>query len=246
MNFSAWQLVLAVLGALFIGVSKTGVGGLGVLASAIFVLVMPEHAKQATGVVLPMLIFGDIVAVASYRRHAQWRHIVRMFPWTAAGIVLGWLAMGRMDDRQARLLIGGIVLALTALQLVRRRRGADLAVPGAWFGPVLGVLAGFTTLVANAAGAIMAVYLLAMRLPKLEFVGTAAVFFLAVNLLKVPFMANLGLLTSESFSFNLLLAPVVFAGTLGGRWLLPRLDQRAFENVTLALGGVAGGKLLLG
>ena len=245
-HFSHWQLVLAVFGALFIGLSKTGLGGLGVLASAIFVLVMPDHAKQATGFVLPMLLFGDLVAVASYRRHAQWGYIGRMFPWTAAGVVLGWLAMGHLNDQEAKLLIGGIVVVLTVLQLVRRRLGADLAPPGAWFGPVLGVLAGFTTLVANAAGAIMAVYLLAMRLPKLEFVGTAAVFFLMVNLFKVPFMVNLGLLTPESFSFNLLLAPAVFAGTLGGRWLLPRLNQRVFENVTLALGALAGLKLLLG
>jgi uncharacterized membrane protein YfcA len=244
MHLSPWQLALAVAGALFVGVSKTGVGGLGVLASALFALLMP--AKQSAGFVLPMLIFGDVVAVASYRRHAVWAHIRRMFPWTALGVALGWLAMGRMDDRQARLLIGGLVLGLTALQLARRRMGADLVAPGAWFGPVVGVLAGFTTLVANAAGAIMAVYLLAMRLPKLEFVGTAAVFFLLVNLFKVPFMAQLGLLTPESFSFNLLLAPAVFAGTLGGRWLLPRLNQRTFENVTLALGALAGVKLLWG
>ncbi len=243
MNFSSWELTLAVIGALFVGVSKTGVGGLGVLASALFVLLMP--AKQSAGFVLPMLIFGDLVAVASYRRHAVWAHIGRMFPWTALGIVFGWLAMGHMDDRQARLLIGALVLGLTGLQVARRCLGADGAAPGAWFGPVIGVLAGFTTLVANAAGALMAIYLLAMRLPKLEFVGTAAVFFLAVNLFKVPFMVHLGLLTTKSLQFNLWLAPAVFAGTLGGRWLLPRLNQRTFENVTLALGTLAGLYLLL-
>ena len=245
MNFTPGQMVIAVLGALFVGVSKTGIGGLGVLASAIFVLVMPDHAKLAAGLVLPMLIFGDIVAVLSYWRHARWIHIGRLFPWTAGGVVLGWLAMGRIDDRQARLLIGTIVLVLTALQLLRRLRGAAAA-PAWWYAPVIGVLAGFTTLVANAAGAIMAVYLLTLRLPKLEFVGTAAVFFLLVNLFKVPFMIQLGLLTAGSFSFNLLLAPAVFAGALGGRWLLPRINQRVFENVTLGLGALAGLKLLLG
>ncbi len=244
MNFSPWELVLAVIGALFVGVSKTGIGGLGVLASALFALLMP--AKKSAGFVLPLLIFGDVVAAASYGRHATWAHIRRMFPWTAGGIVLGWLTMGQINDRQAKLLIGGLVLGLTALQVARRRMGAANAAPGVWFAPVVGVLAGFTTLVANAAGAIMAIYLLALRLPKLEFVGTAAVFFLAVNLFKVPFMVNLGLLTTESFTFTLWLAPAVFAGTLGGRWLLPRLNQRTFENVTLALGALAGVKLLWG
>jgi uncharacterized membrane protein YfcA len=244
MDLTPAQIALAITGALLVGVSKTGVGGLGVLAAALFALIMP--AKASAGFVLPLLIFGDLVAVASYRQHAVWTHVRRLFPWTALGVVLGWLAMGRMDDRQARLLIGGIVLGLTALQVARRRSGADAAAPGAWFAPVVGVLAGFTTLVANAAGALMAVYLLAVRLPKLEFVGTAAVFFLAINLFKVPFMAQLGLLTVDSLSFNLLLAPAVFAGTLGGRWLLPRLSQRAFEDVTLALGALAGARLMWG
>ncbi len=243
MNLSPTQLLVAILGALFVGVSKTGVGGLGVLASAVFAMIVP--ARQSAGLVLPMLIFGDIVAVLSYWRHARWAHIGWMFPWTAGGVVLGWLALGRIDDRQARLLIGTIVLVLTALQLLRRLRGGAAA-PGGWYMPVIGVLAGFTTLVANAAGAIMAVYLLTLRLPKLEFVGTAAVFFLLVNLFKVPFMIQLGLLTADSFSFNLLLAPAVFAGALGGRWLLPRINQRVFENVTLGLGALAGLKLLLG
>ena len=244
MDLTPAQLALAITGALLVGVSKTGVGGLGVIAAALFALIMP--AKASAGFVLPLLIFGDLVAVASYRPHAVWPHVRRLFPWTALGVVLGWLAMGQMDDRQAQLLIGGIVLGLTALQVASRRTGADIAAPGAWFAPVVGVLAGFTTLVANAAGALMAVYLLAVRLPKLEFVGTAAVFFLAVNLFKVPFMAQLGLLTVDSLSFNLLLAPAVFAGTLGGRWLLPRLSQRAFEDVTLALGALAGARLMWG
>jgi uncharacterized membrane protein YfcA len=244
MDLTPAQLALAIIGALLVGMSKTSVGGLGVLAAALFALIMP--AKASAGFVLPLLIFGDLVAVASYRHHAVWTHVRRLFPWTALGVVLGWLAMGRMDDRQAQLLIGGIVLGLTALQVARRRTGADASAPGAWFAPVVGVLAGFTTLVANAAGALMAVYLLAVRLPKLEFVGTAAVFFLAVNLFKVPFMAQLGLLTVDSLSFNLLLAPAVFAGTFGGRWLLPRLSQRAFEDVTLALGALAGARLMWG
>ncbi len=245
MDLTPWQIVIALAGALFVGVSKTGFGGLGLVTSAIFANLIP--AKQASGFVLPMLIFGDLVAVASYRQHARWQHLWRLFPWTAAGVLIGWVTLGRINDAQAKVLIGGMVLALLAFHLFRRwRHRGDTAEHGVWFAPVVGVLAGFTTLVANAAGALMAVYLLAMRLPKMEFAGTGAVFFLLLNLFKVPFMVNLGLITPQSFKFNLLLAPVVLLGTVGGRWLLPRVNQRWFENITLGLGALAGLRLLLG
>ena len=113
-----------------------------------------------------------------------------------------------------------------------------------WFAPTMGVLAGFTTLVANAAGPLMALYLLAMGLPKMEFVGTGAVFFLLLNLFKVPFMVNLGLITTDSFGVNLALAPAVWLGAWAGRKLLRRLNQKLFENLALGLSALAGLHLL--
>jgi uncharacterized protein len=201
-------------------------------------------AKQATGIVLPLLCFGDVVAVLAYRQHANWTYLWRLFPWAAAGVILGYFAMGRIDDRQARLLIGAIVLVLVALHLFRRwRGGGHEAEHGAWFAPLLGILAGFTTLVANAAGPLMAIYLLAMRLPKMEYVGTGAVFFLVINLFKVPFMVHLHLITAESFAFNLKLAPFVLTGALVGRKILGGINQRWFENLALGLAVLAGIKL---
>ena len=124
MNFSSWEWAVAVLGGLLVGISKTGISGLGMLFVVIFAQIMP--AKQATGIVLPLLCFGDLIAVASYRRHAQWRHLWRLFPWTAAGVVLGYFAMDRINENQARLLIGGIVLALVALHVLWRRRAGTV------------------------------------------------------------------------------------------------------------------------
>lgn len=244
MNLAPWQLALAVGGALLVGLSKTGIGGLGMVVAVMFASLIP--AKQASGFVLPLLICGDLFAVASYRAHAQWGHVWRLLPWTVAGVVAGYFALGRMGDREARISIGSIILVMITVQLWRRARAkpGELAEQGAWFAPTLGVLAGFTTLVANAAGPLMAIYLLAMRLPKLEFVGTSAVFFLLLNLFKVPFMANLGLITMDSFGFNLLLAPAVILGALLGRRLLPKINQRLFENLALGLSAVAGLRLL--
>lgn len=252
MHFELWQWMLAVVGGLAVGVSKTGIAGLGLLSVVLFAQIMP--AKEATGVVLPLLIFGDIIAVASYRQHTQWRFLWRLFPWTGAGVVIGYFALGRIDDRQAKLLIGIIVLTLLVLHGWRRwrghgargeRRDPNAEVPhGWWFAPAIGVLAGFTTLVANAAGPLMVIYLLAMRLPKMEFVGTGAVFFLLLNLFKVPFMVNLGLINGSSAMLNLWLAPAVFLGALVGRKILRKLDQRLFENLALVLSAAAGIRLL--
>jgi uncharacterized membrane protein YfcA len=241
-NFEPWQWVLAVIAALVVGISKAGIGGLGMLAVLLFTLVMP--AKQATGMVLPLLCFGDIVGASVYWKHAKWVHIWRLFPWTAAGVILGYFTFTRVDEHQARAMIGCIVLGLVAMHFIRRKFSGHEADHGAWFAPTIGVLAGFTTLVANAAGPLMVVYMLAMRLPKMDFVGTSAVFFLMMNLFKVPFMVDLRLITTPSFSMNLILAPIVLAGAwFGRRWVL-RFDQRTFENVALTLSVIAGLYLL--
>jgi uncharacterized membrane protein YfcA len=240
--------VFAALGAFMVGVSKAGITGLSILSIALFNHVFPS-SKQASGLVLPLLIFGDFVAVFSYRKHTQWHYLWRLFPWTAAGVVLGYFALGRISDHSARIMIGWIIVSLAALSFWRRYASApneDAAPVFHWsVGAAIGVTAGFITLVANAAGPLMAIYLVAMRLPKMEYVGTAAVFFMLLNLFKVPFMVDLGLITVQSFSFNLALAPAVLLGALAGRWLLKRVNQGLFEQMVLLLSAIGGILLIL-
>jgi uncharacterized membrane protein YfcA len=242
LDYTQW--CWAIIAALLVGISKTGLSGIGMLSVVIFAQIMP--AKQATGLVLPLLIFGDLIAVGSYRRHAQWRFLWKLFPWTGVGVLLGYFALGSITDRQAKSLIGLIILSLLGLQLLRRRGAVKgEGEHGWWFAPMIGVLAGFTTLVANAAGPLMTIYLIAMRLPKMEFIGTSAAFFLLLNLFKVPFMVRLGLINAESFAINLWLAPLVLVGTWVGRKLLLKINQRLFENIALTMSGLAGLKLLI-
>jgi uncharacterized membrane protein YfcA len=239
LNFHAWQWCLAALGALLVGVSKTGITGLSLLFVSIFAAIMP--ARRSTGLVLPLLMLGDVVAVISYRSHAQWRHVWRLLPWAGAGVAIGYFALGRMDEPQARFAIGVIVVSLAVLYIVRRLRpGGDEEEHARWFAPVIGILAGSTTLVANAAGPLTVIYMLAMRLPKMKYMGTTAVFFLLLNLLKMPFMIGLGLITRQSLTVGIVLAPAVLAGTWLGRWLLGWINQRVFETIILALALVAG------
>lgn len=242
MTLDPSQWAVAILAAILVGVAKTGIGGLGLLAVVMFAQIMP--AKQATGMILPLLCAGDVLAVALYRQHARWSYLWRLFPWTAAGVLIGYVTLGRISEYQARLLIGGIVLTLVGLHLLRRHTAGHEAEHGAWFPPTIGILAGFTTLVANAAGPLMVIYLLAMRLPKMDFVGTGAVFFLLLNFFKVPFMIDLGLINAASFTVNVLLIPAVVLGGWLGRKLLMRINQRVFENAALGLALLAGLKLL--
>jgi len=231
-----------------VGVSKSGITGLSILSVALFTHVFPS-SKQASGLVLPLLIFGDMVAVLSYRAHTQWRFLWKLMPWTAAGVVLGYIALGHMSDGAARILIGVIIVSLCVLGYWRRYlTDQTQETTSNWHWTLaagLGVTAGFITLIANAAGPLMAIYFVAMRLPKMQFVGTAAVFFMALNLFKVPFMVKLGLITVQSFGFNLMLAPAVLLGSFAGRWLLMRINQQLFERLVLGLSAIAGVLLIV-
>jgi uncharacterized membrane protein YfcA len=235
------------VGAFLVGLSKTGIAGLGILSVAIFASVLP--ARESVGAVLVTLLAADLVAVTTYRRDASWPHLWRLFPWAGLGVVLGALALGRVDDTGVRRLIGGILVALVAFHGWRRASGAATEAPPAARHPLLvgatGITAGFTTMVANASGPIMIMYLLALRLPKVAFIGTAAWFFFALNLFKLPFSYALGLINPASLAISLRLIPFALAGALWGRLLLPAIDQRLFELLALGLTLVAGVRLLL-
>lgn len=244
MTIEPWQWGLLYFAALISGFSKTGIPGLGILAVGIYANVLP--ARMATGVVLPLLIFADIFAFVVYRKNLEWKRVGRLLPWALGGLVLGWLALGRVDDRQTARLVGGIIAAMLGLHLWRRWQNpaAVAAHAPAWFGPMMGLLAGLTTMIANAAGPVMVLYLLAMRLGKLEFLGTGAAFFLLINWIKVPFIAQLGLINASSLTLNLWLLPAVAVGALLGRPVVERVNQHVFEQAALALTAAAAVKLL--
>ena len=248
-DFTAFQWLLAVLAAAGIGVSKSGLPGISLLHVAIFAHLFPGLAS--TGVVLPMLVAGDIGAVLLFRRHAQWAHVFRTLPPALVGVVVGWVVMGwtqRQGIAAARFtpVIGGIVLTLVVAQLVRDWKPELFArVPHTrGFAWTMGFIAGVTTMVANAAGPVMGLYLLAVALPKDAFVGTAAWFFLLINLIKVPFSIQLGLISGPSLTLNLLLVPAIIGGLFLGRTAVSRLPQKWFDTLVLAFALVAAAKLL--
>jgi hypothetical protein len=251
MHFSVWSWLAAFAGAFLVGISKTGFSGAGILVVALFAQIMP--ARASTGVVLPLLISGDIIAVTTFRRHAVWRHVIRMLPWSMTGVVIGYFAMSHIDDAGTKRLIAIVLIVLTLVQIVKKYRDsrADVAVDPLPTGPAhilyvasMGLLAGFTTMTANAAGPIMILYLLAMGLPKMEFVGTGAWYFLIVNVFKVPFSMGQGLINPESILFDLKLIPACIVGALIGRLFVQRINQNAFEILALTFAVIGAIRLL--
>jgi len=258
-HLELWHLAAAIVAAYGIGLSKTGIAGVGIVAVALFSIALP--GRTAVGAVLPLLVCGDCFAVFFYRRHAVWRHLIRLFPWAALGIILGTLAMGHVNDQQVQLMIGVLLIALTLLQLFQQRQdrraatgtGADgegdidgssaaigILARGGLATIALGLLAGFATMVGNAAGPLMILYLLAARMPKMEFVGTGAWYFFCLNLFKVPFSCHIGLITPTTLMIDLQLAPFAVLGALSGKAVLKHTNQKLFERLAMFFTALAG------
>ena len=227
--------------AVMVGISKTGLPGMGILFVPLMAMVMP--AKQSTGMVLGILVLGDIFAASYYHKAAMWRHIIRLIPATLVGIVAGYFVMKVISDAQLKPIIGVIVVMMLAVNWWRNRAGEDVPTQW-WFAEVMGFFAGLTTMMANAAGPVMIVYLLAMRLPKIEFVGTSAWFFFIVNWLKVPFSMHLGLVNVASIKLGFIMLPFIIIGAVLGIVALKKMPQKVFEITIQLLAMAAAIKLL--
>ena len=227
-----WELALVALGAFLVGIGKGGLPGTGNLTVVIFALVLPT--KASVGILLPILIIADIAAVIIYRRHARWDHILKLLPSMTVGIVAGYLLFDRIDEGHIRPVIGAILLLMTALHFLRKwsrrhsRPNEDPLMNKPIVFSATGIVGGFATMVANAAGPVAALYLMACNLKKYAYVGTAAWLFFIVNLLKVPFMIDLGLVNSTSIRLSLGLSVFAIAGAVIAPHILRRIDERIF------------------
>ncbi|MEM2889320.1 MAG: sulfite exporter TauE/SafE family protein [Candidatus Bathyarchaeia archaeon] len=242
LNWLQWMIALAT--AFSIGLTKTGIPGLSIM----FIPLMAEYfpAKVSTGIVLPLLMFADVFAVVYYRRRAVWPCLLRLLPWTALGVVIGYFAMDRISDSQLKPIIGGIILVILVINFWfnNEKRGFFFS-QNRLFAVGMGVAAGVTTMMANAAGAIVSIYFLTMKVPKTEFVGTSAWYFFLLNWFKVPFSANLNLITADSLQLDLMVFPAVAAGAVAGIVFLKRTPEKKFRVVVQALAAIAAIRLLL-
>lgn len=252
----AWCALAA--GAFLVGLSKTALPGANTISVALFAAALP--AKTSTGALLLLLLAGDALALIAWRRHADWQALLWMLPAVVLGLAAGALFLAMAGDDEVRRLIGVLVLLLTGVAVWRRRRPAAVAPPSpdgddapgqgpratrvgraAWG---YGSLGGFTTMVANAGGPVMSLYLLSTRLPVAAFLGTSAWFFAIMNVMKLPVSVSLGLITPAVVRVDALLLPALLVGGLVGWWAIGRIPQRLFENAVLGM-TAAGGVYLL-
>jgi uncharacterized membrane protein YfcA len=240
LGVSGIAIVCAV--AFLAGMSRTGIPGIGMLLVPLVAMAMP--ARISTGFLLLILIEADLMAVLYWRRRVVWPHLFRVLPWTFAGIVLGYFAMGFIDEGTFKPLLGGMIVAIVALDLARRLAGIEIAINSWYFSAATGILAGIFTMMANAAGPVMTIYLLSMNLPKEEFVGTGAIFYCLVNLVKLPFSIALGLVTWSGVKVDLLLSPLIALGCLVGVLIMKRVPQKLFNTLAQVFAGLGGIKLL--
>lgn len=241
----AHALALALIGAALIGMAKAGLAGCGLAAVVLFADAF--GAKDSTGVVLPLLIAADFMGFALLRRGGgAWRQIWPLVPPACIGVVIGWWLLDRLDNQLAKHVIGWLIIALLALKLLldwQRSRLANLHKhPVFVWG--LGATAGATTMLANAAGPVMTVYLLAHRFGKGDYLGIFTRFFLFMNLFKVPFSAQIGLINGPSLLTNVVLLPAVVAGVGIGWKIVKVMSQKVFEWVVFGFALVAALKLV--
>jgi uncharacterized protein len=243
-HLSTVQWALAAVAALGIGISKSGLAGMSLVQVLIFAFLF--GARESTGVVLPMLLVGDVCAVRIFHQHARWAYIRRMLPPACLGVIIAAIIMRGLSEAVYKPIIGVTILSLTVLQVVRSFRPQWLGnVPHAmWFAWTIGLVAGAATMLANAAGPIFVIYCLAVALPKFELVGTSAWFFFIINAFKVPFSVALGLIHGQTLALNAVLSPLIVCGIFVGRWLTAHIPQRLFDGLLLAFAFVAALRLL--
>ena len=239
------ELAIELVAAVCIGLSKAGFSGISLVA--VFLFADLHGAKVSVGLVLPLLIAADLTVYPAFRRHGSWRPVWSLLGPALAGIALGWLMLGRMSDQQARQSIGAMILVMAGLQVAGQLGWLR---PERWlasrpFGVATGVAGGVATMMANAAGPVIQIYLLARKVPKMELIGISARFFLLINLLKLPLNSQLALITPASLAHNLLLLPAVLAGIFGGKALIRRVPQRIFCWLILLFALASGVRLML-
>ncbi|TCN22754.1 sulfite exporter TauE/SafE family protein [Mesobacillus foraminis] len=246
-DLGLFEWIVSIIVGILIGVSKTAIATLGIFNVALLAQVF--SVKESVGIMLPMLIAGDVFAVIYFRRSVVWAHLFSLLPWVLAGLFAGFFVLWKVNSEQLTLLLGVLILVLIILQTAKDYINSKidqhlLNSNSNWFTYSMGILAGFATMIGNVSGVIMSIYLMAKGLPKKEFIGTGAWFYLFVNIIKIPFYMGLGIITAESFTFNLTMIPFILIGAYAGILVLKYIPQKMFHRIILVLGTIGAIKLI--
>jgi len=227
-----WVLIL--LAAFIIGLSKAGLKGIDMMNITIMAIVF--GGKASTGIVLPLLCITDIMAVIYYHRHAQWKHFWKLIPWMAVGVLIGVYTGKDLDEVIFRRIMAGIIILTIAIVIIMEFRKTTVMPGNKLFAAGMGLISGFTTMLGNLAGAFSNIYFLAMRMPKNNFIGTAAWVFLVINLFKLPFQVfywkNITLTTLQT---DLFLLPALIVGFWAGVKIVSKIEDDSYRKIVIVL-----------
>lgn len=239
------EIGMLLLSALIVGFSKAGIQGATIPAVAMMAIIF--GGKESAGIMLPMLMTGDLVAILKYGRQGNVRDVLRLMPATILGIVLGAFLGNLMSDHQFKLMMGIIVLVCLVLLLYRSVRKQNIELPDNRFLHWLtGALSGFSSMVGNASGPIFNVYILAQNLQKTTMIGTTAWFFFLMNLLKVPFHVFLwGTITADTLKYTLIAIPFIGLGAWVGIQVIRTISEQWYRRLILVMTGIAAIRLML-
>ena len=237
---SIFQWAAIFLAAFILGFSKSGIKGIGIVIILILAFVFGE--KASTGILLPMLISADIIAVSYYNRHTQWKFIKKLMPSMVVGVLVGVWVGDAISELMFKRIMAIIIIGSIGIMWYFEKRKSDTIPHNKVFSNSAGFLAGFATMIGNLAGPVSNIYFLAMRLPKNEFIGTAAWLFFIINVFKLPFHFYVWhTVNKESLALNLILIPAVVLGFfLGAKLvkLISNVNYRRFIIIITAVGGL--------
>ena len=236
-QISSYEWGLAFLAAFLLGISKSGIKGITILIVTLLVLVF--GGKASTGIMMPLLITGDIFAVFYYNRHAEWKYLRKLLPWMIIGVVIGSFVGQELPESLFKQFMAVIIL-LTVVAMFWWDRKKDFKAPDyMWFAGVMGLSAGFTTMIGNLAGAFSNLFFLAMRVPKNVFIGTTAWLFFIINLFKLPFhIFHWETINWNSIAVNIYLIPVLILGLLCGVKIVGKIKDTFYRKMILVLTAV--------
>lgn len=256
--------LLAIPAVLLVGLSKGGFAGAGALGLPLLALAMDP--VRAAAIMLPILIAQDVVGVAAFRRTWDGYVLAVMLPGAVAGVVLGWWFAASVSSRAVLVAVGAISVLFGLYRLWVERGGAiGYGLPPAirghaggmatrslaassnsrgWIGILFGVATGFTSQIAHAGGPPFQMWVMPRRLPRDVLVGTTAIFFAALNWIKVPAYVALGQFTWPNALTTFALLPFALIGSLAGVFLVRRVPMERFYTIIYLLMVVAGAKLL--
>ncbi|MBK8805309.1 MAG: sulfite exporter TauE/SafE family protein [Bacteroidales bacterium] len=228
-ELSIFQLIILALSTLLIGIGKGGLPGTGMIAIPLAAIAF--GGKISTGIILPLLIFADVYAIIHYRKYLNKKYLFSVLPWALLGVLLAVYVGDILNEKQFMCTIAGVIIVGIGLIIMKDYKLIALDVSGNKFMAIsLGLAGGFASMIGNAAGPIMGLYLLAMGSKKNEFVGTGAWFFFTVNLFKVPMHVFLWeTITLDTFLYALWLLPLLLVGVYIGILLTKKLREDMFK-----------------